>query len=462
MAVFAIGVGISWYAGELDRQQHISRNRAEVQSDLSDFRARLETKVYTAIAMAQGLAAQLVYQEGLPPGEFTAIAAELRRNNPYILNLALAPGFEIRQVYPPQGSELTLGLNLLQDEAQKGPMLRAINLDAPVLAGPFELRQGGNAVVGRMPVWVNRDGVPRLWGAVSVALNYEKLMADAGVDRLEKDLTLGILGLDASGPGGEPVRGQRLGNDLDPVRVPVFLPGGSWLMQAAPRDGWYSKPWWMTLAGAFGLLLSLFAAIATGRILWDRRRIRELASVDALTALPNRRQALEHLTRLISRGRRGGQSFALLAMDLNGFKPVNDTYGHAAGDHLLSEIGRRLHESLRPGDLVARMGGDEFLLLVATESGTDDVALLALAQRAQVAVSRPVSLQGEWVVVGASIGIARYPQDGDDAGVLLRRADEAMYRAKREAAEGVEFARPGPPSFSPEPEDDADLARSAH
>jgi diguanylate cyclase (GGDEF)-like protein len=219
-----------------------------------------------------------------------------------------------------------------------------------------------------------------------------------------------------------------------------MLPGGSWLVSAVPHEGWYRQPWWVSAGFLVRVALSLLAALATARILDDGRRIRRLASRDELTNLPNRRWAMQQLARLIQRHRRGGGGFALLSFDLDGFKPVNDTYGHAAGDLLLAEIGRRMSQAVRPGDVVARMGGDEFLVLVPTEAGVGEDWLRAVATRVQTAISRPVTIEDQWVVVGASIGIARFPDDGDQAETLLRKADAAMYRAKNGRAHGVEFA----------------------
>lgn len=442
LAVLALGVYFSIASAQLERDRYVSERQSRVQAELSDFRARLETGVYASVALVRGLAVQVVRQQGMSEDEFQAIAAELQRGQPQILNLSLAPGFVIRSIHPREGNEGALGLDLLADPIQKQAMLRAISQDGPVLAGPFELVQGGRALAVRLPLWVEQDGVPRLWGAVNLALDYDRVLADAGIRALEKDLRLGIVGRDASGPGGDVVRGERLPRSSGAVRVPAFLPGGSWLISAVPQEGWDARPWWRMPGFPIRLGLSLLAALATTRILHDRQAIRRLAGMDSLTNLPNRRWALQHLAKRIARGRRGDGAFALLSFDLDGFKPVNDTYGHAAGDLLLAEIGSRLADAVRPGDVVARMGGDEFLVIVAIDEGPGDEWLRAVALRVQAAIGRPVPIEDQWVVVGASIGIARFPDDGDDAGTLLRKADEAMYRAKNNRDGGVEFASP--------------------
>lgn len=440
LGVLLLGMYFSVNSAELERKRELSDRRAEVQRLLSDFRARLEGDIYASVAMARGLGVNVVVQGGISEAQFETVAAELLRDDDNILNLSLAPGFVVRSIYPREGSDRSIGMNLIQDPVQKNAVLRSISDDGPVVGGPFELMQGGSALAVRVPLWVDREGVPRLWGAVSVVLDYDRTMRGAGIRKLERELRISIVGRDASGPGGALIRGERLADQMSAVKMPVLLPGGSWLISAEPIEGWHGRPAWKTPGFLFRLALSLLAGLATARILHDRQRIKRLAGMDALTNLPNRRWALQQLARMIARGRRGGGGFALLSFDLDGFKPVNDTYGHAAGDQLLAEIGRRLSESVRPGDVVARMGGDEFLVLVATDGTVDEDWLRAVALRVQSAISRPVPIEGHWVVVGASIGIARFPDDGDQSEVLLRKADEAMYRAKSGRAHGVEFA----------------------
>jgi diguanylate cyclase (GGDEF)-like protein len=447
--VLLLGVYFSLHTAGVERERDLSVRKAQVQDELSDFRARLETAVYASTALARVLAVQVVLQDGIKDAQFEATAEELLRGQPQILSLSLAPGFVISNIVPRDGNEEAIGLSLLEDPVQKDALMRAIAEDGPVLAGPFELVQGGQALAVRIPVWVDVEGVPRFWGAVSLVLDHGYTLERAGFSALQRRYVLDIVGRDASGPGGETILGPRLPASAEPVKVPVMLPGGSWLLSAVPVEGWPRQPWWTMPWTLARLALSLLAALATARILHDRRRIRRLAGIDMLTSLPNRRWALQQLRRLIARGRRGGESFALLSLDLDGFKPVNDTHGHAAGDQALAQIGLRLAETLRPGDTVARIGGDEFLALVPTDGKADDDWLRAVALRLQAVVSRPVAVGDEWVVVGTCVGIARFPEDGDDSEVLLRKADEAMYRAKASGGHGIEFAhasrQPGVP-----------------
>jgi diguanylate cyclase (GGDEF)-like protein len=444
LAVLLMGLYFSYSAARLERHNDESNQRAHVQNQMAKFRFEMESRIFRSVALVTGLAAQLQVQQGMEDAQFQAMADQLLRGQPQILSLSLAPGFVIRSIYPPWGNEAAIGLRLLEDPVQKVAMMRAISEDGAVLGGPFELVQGGTALVVRIPLWTDVEGVPRYWGAASMTLDYEYMLQQAGLPELERSLRLDIVGCDATGPGGEMIRGPRLAVAEKPVKMPVFVPGGSWLISAVPQAGWHPRPWWTRPEVLARALMSLLAAMATARILHDRKRIRRLAGMDALTSLPNRRWAMHQLQRLIARNGRGGGRFALLSFDLDGFKPVNDTHGHAAGDRVLSEIARRLQDSVRPGDLVARMGGDEFLVMVPTPPEADRAWLGAVAQRVRAAIRQPVAVGTASVSVGASIGIAWFPQDGDVSEVLLHKADEAMYRAKAGESDGVVFAQDPP------------------
>lgn len=165
----------------------------------------------------------------------------------------------------------------------------------------------------------------------------------------------------------------------------------------------------------------------------DRRRaearIHELAFHDTLTGLPNRRLLLDRLNQALAQARHHGRCLALLYIDLDDFKQVNDTLGHAAGDELLRVIARRLESVVRSGDTVCRQGGDEFVVLLPELAASDDAA--DVAGKILGAVIDPVLIRGQSIVVSASVGIVVNPVDSeDDADELMRKADVAMYDAK--------------------------------
>lgn len=171
-------------------------------------------------------------------------------------------------------------------------------------------------------------------------------------------------------------------------------------------------------------------------------RLRHLAGHDALTGLCNRMRLEDRLGHAIRRSRRDGRGLALLYMDLDGFKAVNDTYGHHSGDHLLVTVAERLRAVLRESDTIARMGGDEFAVVL--EGGVDAQGAAVVADKLTATVSTPYP--GITLGVTASIGIALFPGDGDSTEALLRAADAAMYQAKHDGKNRYSLAasRTGP------------------
>jgi diguanylate cyclase (GGDEF)-like protein len=155
----------------------------------------------------------------------------------------------------------------------------------------------------------------------------------------------------------------------------------------------------------------------------------ELANNDALTGLPNRRLLEDRMAQALKEASRAQQMVAVLFLDLDYFKVVNDTHGHLIGDQLLKKVGERLTTLLRAEDTVARIGGDEFVILLPKLS--DEQQLIATAEKVINELAQPFNITGQILQVGVSIGIALYPQHGDEPGKLIKLADDAMYVAKR-------------------------------
>jgi diguanylate cyclase (GGDEF)-like protein/PAS domain S-box-containing protein len=185
-------------------------------------------------------------------------------------------------------------------------------------------------------------------------------------------------------------------------------------------------------------------AVVYMRDMTEMKRLQEdmhyQATHDGLTGLVNRWMFMQHFEQAIQRARRSGRMMALLLLDLDEFKDINDSHGHAAGDQVLIEVARRLRSSLRTGDVIARLGGDEFTVLLPDVPSMGHV--FQVAQKLQRSLSARCQLRMGEVSLSASIGIAAFPDDAHDSGTLMRFADMAMYAAKAQGRSMHAMYRP--------------------
>jgi len=206
---------------------------------------------------------------------------------------------------------------------------------------------------------------------------------------------------------------------IDPVRFRMQHADGSWVPVEATATNLLDDP-------------DIGGVVVITRDISERKRVEDQLAYqalhDPLTGLPNRILLADRLDRALAASRRRARSVGLLLMDLDRFKEINDTLGHKSGDHILENVAGRLQLVLRESDTVARLGGDEFAIVLPDIDGVEEVELVAT--KILESLDRPFELEGLALHVDASIGIAVAPVHGDDASLLLQRADVAMYRAK--------------------------------
>ena len=190
---------------------------------------------------------------------------------------------------------------------------------------------------------------------------------------------------------------------------------------------------------------SIYALCGISTDITERKEIEEhmqhMAQYDALTHLPNRALFNDRLHQAIAAAQRNKAHLALMFIDLDKFKPVNDTYGHGVGDLLLKEVALRIQDCLRDSDTAARVGGDEFVILLpAIETGQDAGKV---GEKIRHALNQPFELAGHTLKIGSSIGVAVYPEHGSDEKLLIKSADIAMYHAKKNGRNNVKMYQPG-------------------
>lgn len=188
------------------------------------------------------------------------------------------------------------------------------------------------------------------------------------------------------------------------------------------------------------VIATLEARHLTEKVKMAGDRLAHLAYHDVLTELPNRTMLLDRLSQAIELARRQGRQLAVMFMDLDQFKHINDSLGHAIGDKLLRSVAQRLVSCVRHSDTISRQGGDEFVLLLPFIEHPEDAALSA--QKLLAGLTEPHPIEGHDLHISASIGISIYPDDGQDAGTLIKNADAAMYHAKENGRNDYKFFEP--------------------
>jgi diguanylate cyclase len=174
--------------------------------------------------------------------------------------------------------------------------------------------------------------------------------------------------------------------------------------------------------------LTLYIIHLRRKLSTAEKRLDEMATYDLITGLPNRRFFQEYAEKTLDLCRRRCCRMALYYIDLDNFKPVNDTYGHETGDLLLNEVGQRLIKQMRKSDLCARLGGDEFIALI--QDVEQDLGFDTVARRIIGAVSHPYFINEREIKIGVSMGLSFFPEMGSDLGELMQKADKALHEAK--------------------------------
>jgi len=425
-----VALALTWnvYSNALAKQHSDARD--DVNEHLQRVRLLLDRELQTSLSIPETIAAFVTGVGDIQRDVFYSVAARLIEKNRHVRNIALAPDNVINAVYPRSGNEPSLGLRYLEHPTQGEAVRQAMASRRTVVAGPIALVQGGNGIVSRTPVFVGNGDDARYWGIISLALNADTVFASIGLGVTTHDIAVAARFVDSSGKPGTVFAGNAAVFTQAPVLLKYSLPGGgNWELAAIPETGWASS---MQRTPEFVILAALFTlaiGVLSHRLVASNQRIRTLAVQDPLTQLPNRRLFEDRIEQAMSAARRHGRRGALLLLDLDRFKAVNDNYGHGAGDEVLIAVAARLKSCLRTTDSVARLGGDEFAIVMPEIASDAEIEQMGAEVCATIAQPIPLA-RGMAVSIGASVGHAAFDHKTPDLLTLFDRADRAMYLQK--------------------------------
>ncbi|WP_244426656.1 bifunctional diguanylate cyclase/phosphodiesterase [Sinorhizobium sojae] len=344
-----------------DHQNRIiseARMRSLVANELAPIHSNLENSINGNIQLVRGLVGTIATEPEMQQQRFAELAQSIFTERSQLRNLAAAPDLVVSMVYPVEGNEKAIGLDYRSNEKQRASALRVMETRKLVLAGPVELVQGGQGLIGRFPVITGK--AKRFWGLVSAVIDVDQLYRDSGLVSLDLDIDIAIAGRDGLGRHGSVFFGDSTIFRNAPVEIDVALPGGSWRIAAIPKGGWPATPqnaWTVRLLILLGGLMIVVPMIMTGRLTTERQE-----NIRALKRSKDQLQELSHRLKI-----------ALDASKI-GIWEVDIDSGKLLWDSRMKELyGVRTHvgtttavweERLHPGDRVRAEA--EFADAVAT------------------------------------------------------------------------------------------------
>lgn len=317
----------------------------------------------------------IVKQNNGSTDNFDTYAHDIYRSIGHIDNLQLAPNGVIEKIYPLKGHEQALGHDLIHDDKRKKEALLAIQSKQLTLAGPFELVQGGVAIIGRYPIFLtDQQGKDAFWGFSSVLIYLDELLNLVGLNEITDEYDYQLSRLHPDSGEIEVFSGKQMFDGVVSKAYAVKVPNGEWLLKIGRKDTDTHAPFYHFAGLAAFILPSILAAflfflirqpiLLSELVGIKTKELEQLALYDSLTGLVNRYEFERGVDKFISHAKANDTQHVLCYMDLDQFKVVNDTCGHAAGDELLRQICRHIEKSIRQSDIFARLGGDEFGLLM--------------------------------------------------------------------------------------------------
>lgn len=411
----------------MQRQRNI-----QAAYDLAENKAqKLQYSINERTMQTEILEALVVNHNGEIP-DFERIARSMYDKDKNLRSIQLAPGGTVTHMYPVARNEQG-AINIFDDPERKTEAEWARDTGQTTLAGPYELLQGGQGIVARNPIYIpDETGAEKFWGFSIIILNVPEIFDTSDLETLTKAhynyrIWRNIPDQDAT----QSIYANTTADFDERVTANIELPNATWYLTICPKTGWVSL---RTMVDniIFILLLAIILVLAIKAhvgFIRERKELIEEINKDALTGAYNQRYLSGRINELEAQK----QAFSVYCLDMNGFKEINDRYGHGEGDNVLIELAARIRECLEDKDVVARVGGDEFIVLMAGEQS--DEFCEGMRRELLEHTSRPYELFDMTLVPQISIGYARYPQDSMSMEKVMWLADTRMYKEKRLAKE---------------------------
>jgi len=431
----AITAGAAFQINQLENTAWLAQQRNRVVERVAALRARLEQDINVYLGVLQTTEALILANPAIDDPACQRIAEALQQQLPAVAEIQLSPDGVIQFVYPPERAAKVRGLNLLTLPGQKDLIEQTIREGRMRVAGPLRLYQGGTGIIARNPVYLGTGSERRFWGFVTLVLDYEKFIAPFPEIFHDPELVFAVRGKDGLGAAGTLFIGDAATFSEQAITATVNLPNGGWQLAAQPRGGWPAARPNSTVFAGLSLLLALGIGALTLAVRSRGNAIQLMANTDALTGVLSRHAFMQRADTETQRALRYGRPMSCIMLDIDNFKTVNDTWGHACGDAVLVGFAQRVATLVRSSDMLGRIGGEEFAI-VAPETSREQATTLAEHIRAGV-MDLVIEFGQERIARTMSCGVAELQAEGDTLETLMAAADSALYQAKNEGGNRV-------------------------
>ncbi|MGL4830489.1 MAG: diguanylate cyclase [Vibrio sp.] len=408
--------------------------RQHTKEELSAVRFQLEAEVLADIYAVKSLTTLLMLDPELNLYQWEQLSAAVIRNSAHLRSLAIAPNDVVAFSYPHPQNNALLGLDYRTVPQQWKSIRKAREAKQTFISGPVALVQGGRELVIREPIFSDPPNNSHYWGVLSVVMDLDSLLSRTHLRGISDQVKVAIRGQDSQGSEGDVFWGEPQVFAQAFAKEMVYFPYGHWQIAIAEKQNFLNLLPWHTrnLVRLLGYSILLLLIVGFGIIVRLYKLAEERSLHDPLTLLPNRRYFIYTIENYFNNAKREDRegNFALLNIDIDRFKAINDSYGHVAGDKVLVACAERIKSSLRVSDLVARMGGDEFLILIPRVHREQDVHKI-IEVISKAITESPVVYEDFLIHVRVSIGYALYDKAFHELDDMFKQADERMYAIKR-------------------------------
>ncbi|PHV71389.1 hypothetical protein CS063_04890 [Sporanaerobium hydrogeniformans] len=346
-----------------------------------------------------------------------------------IQNIAIAPNGIVKFIYPTEQNQRAIGHNLMLDPLRYPFIQKAINEKRTTIQGPVEAVQGGILIFNRKPLFITKDNVEKFWGLCVVSVDFEKVMDYCGISTDDPDYYFAIKAQKSDG-FQDFVWGNTECYTNDSITHTINFENQKWELAIYPKEGWKAIGEKLYVLDATDQLYLFLSFILFMFILWHLNKYYESytrSKIDIMTGALNKSTFKKSVIKNLKKYKKNKVQ-AIIVIDINDFKSINDTYGHLVGDGVIIELSKRFMEIIRGNNLLARWGGDEFVIYLCNLSSLTDMN--TIIKRIYHEVEAPIDVSGVSINARVALGYALYPMDGVNFEELYKKADKMMYSNK--------------------------------